>query len=290
MSTLRKYKNGGKNVYAWEWKLSIQAKVFPAIYFSLWLSAVSIFFMKIDYSDISAPHIYSQCLSFFVGILFENGHCRRSDFLSAFVESGRSRKTGEKIWRRGTYNNNYLSIVHTDFVAKRGIHSAIKYACVDKETLDKVKWLNWYKRLITWLQAWSPKKFEKTKNQEMYLRKNKSVTNRGLARKGGLVNKGSASKRIHNATKQFWGKITTRWTTYLWMTARLSNHFSNSISYRFDRYSNHNGRVSQETGVKSQKQYIEREVWKYSDEKHSYLPKEWYISYNFFYLDKLETI
>lgn len=258
---------------------------------ALSLLHISGFFMlvhKVPIEDINAEKIYSQVLSFFVGVLFDNGQCRRDEFLREWVKYGLWRKTLEKIWRRGHYKNEYISIAHTDFVSKATVHRWVSFADLTDDVIKKVRWVNWYKKLMTWLHAGSPKKFEKVKSDENYKRKNMSITNRGLARKGWLVNKWSASKRIHNAVRDFWGTITTRYTTHLWMTAQMSNLYSNIISYRFNRYSNQM-RASQEEGVKTQKRYVMEKVWK-REKCRSFLPTDWYIAFRHFFMEQMETI
>lgn len=274
----------------WELCSQIQTEALLVIYFLLALAPIS-FFMpshKVPIENINPDKIYSQVLSFFVGVFFDNGQCRRDDFIKVWVSRWLCRKTLEKIWKRWHYVNEYIAIAHTDFVSKATVHRTIAFADLWDDVISKVRWVNGFKRLMTWLHAGSPKKFKKVKNSEDYKRKNMSITNRGLARKGWLVNKGSASKRIRNATKQFWGKITTRYTTYLWMTAQMSNLYSNLISYRFDRYSNQE-QTSKEDGVKTQKRYVREKVWK-REKCRDFLPTNWYVAFKYFFMEQMETI
>ena len=214
---------------------------------------------KIPLLEFTEEYRYSAALSLYLYV-FLGGQGRRSEFVAKAKLHGMPRSTAERIWDRWAIVNQYIAIAHWDFCSIRTRHSlSVQFAVVTREEFSKVTSLNAFKNFMMWLHAGKVVKTDKEiDSEEEYLRHSKSISLNGLAKKTGLSCKQSACRRMKTALKAFGGNKTSRFTVYNGKLARLSNVYSNNISYIFDKYSNLNTQVS---GVKSKKVYTDKKQW-----------------------------
>lgn len=247
------------------------------------------FFMqsiKIPIIDIETEYVYSQALRFFL-YAYLWGQWRKRDFVRVALSRGMSRSTAERIWVRWAYVNKYISIAHSDFCSISSLHKIGNvFAVVTSDELSKVTSLNAFKNFMIWLQAGRPHKVDRDISyEEEYLRHNKSITLNGLAKKNGLSCKQSAHRRMKSALNTFWGKKTTRYAVYNGKLARLSNIYSNSIEYIYNKYSHYKAQATK--WVKCTYMNISRSEWvrhKIQSKLEWLRPEEYGECYNNLYI------